>query len=160
MLLYSEKIYSRWNIGLFSIVVIFLGTMLTWQIITGPVGTNPSPDWFYVLMLAIFLSIGINFAVLKIKITSERITVAYGLIRYDIPWLEVSGCRLDGSRALNYGGWGIRMGIVNGKRRLIYSVIGGPRVVIEKREGVYPEFVFSTRHPQDVIKVINQRIGR
>ena len=158
--IYEERIYSRWNILIMGIVVLALLVMLVWQLVTGPVGTRPAPNGFLVGMILFFVAVGINFAALTIKVTIQGITVGYGIIRHHISWGNIVGCRVDEASAVRYGGWGIRTGWASGKRRLVYSILGGPRVVVEKREGKFAEFVFSTRNPEGVMKAINEGLGK
>lgn len=157
---YEETIYSRWNILIMGIVVLALLAALIRQLIAGPLGTNPAPNSFFIGMVLLFLIIGVNFATLTIRVTIHGISVGYGIIRHHIPWGEVAGCRLDDTSSLRYGGWGIRMGCVGGKRRLVYNILDAPRVVVEKRLGTYQEFVFSTGNPEGVMKAINEGLGR
>jgi hypothetical protein len=158
--LYEEKTYSGWNILIMSIVVLALLAVLIRQLASGPVGTDPAPNWFLVGMILLFLAIGINFAALTIRVTVYGISAGYGIICHHIPWGDVVGCRLDEASAARYGGWGIRTGWVNGRKRLVYNIIGAPRVVVEKRQGRFPDFVFSTRNPKGVMKVINEGLGK
>lgn len=157
--IYEERIYSRWNILITGIVVLALLAMLVWQTTAGPLGTRPASNWFFAGMSLFFLFIGINFARLTIRVTTQGISAGYGIIRHYIPWSNVEGYRMDETSTLTYGGWGIRMAWADGKRRLVYNIIGGPRVVIEKRQGSFPEFVFSTRNPEAVIKAIREGLG-
>jgi hypothetical protein len=158
--LYEERIYSRWNIIVIGIVIIALLAALIRQLTGGPLGTNPAPNAFFVGMILLFVVIGLNFAALTVRVTIQGISVSYGLIRHNIPWGEVAGCRLDDASAIRYGGWGIRTGLVAGKRRLVYSVIGADRVVVETRLGAHQEFVFSTMNPEAVMKAIDEGLGR
>lgn len=157
---HEERIYSRWNIVIMSIVVLALLAALIRQLVSGPLGTNPAPDSLLIGMILLFLVIGVNFATLTIRVTIHGVSVGYGIIRHHIPWGRVVGCRLDEASAVRYGGWGIRMGWVGGKRRLVYNIIGAPRVVVEDRLGRYQEFVFSTRKPEALMKAINEGLGR
>ena len=157
---YEERIYSKWNILIMSIVVVALLVALIWQLVAGPLGTRPASNWFFIGMILFFLAIGINFAALTIRVTMHGISVSYGIIRHHISWGNVAGCRLDKASAVRYGGWGIRTGWVDGKRRLVYNILGGPRVVVEKRQGNFAEFVFSTRNPEGVMKAINEGPGK
>lgn len=143
-----------------STVVVALLAALIGQLISGPLGTNPAPNSFFIGMILLFLAIGINFATLTIRVTMHGIFVGYGIIRHQIPWGNVVGCRMDEASALRYGGWGIRMGCVGGKRQLVYNILGAPRVVVENRLSRYDEFVFSTRNPDAVMKAINEGLGR
>jgi len=158
--LYEERIYSRWNILLMGAVVAALLAALIGQLISGPADTNPTPNTFFIGMILLFLVIGANFATLTVRVTMYGISVGYGIIRHQIPWGEVIGCRVDEASALRYGGWGIRMGFVGGKRRLVYNILGAPRVVVERRLSRYEEFVFSTRNPDAVMRAINKGLGK
>jgi len=143
-----------------SIVVLALLAVLIRQLVTDPLGTDPVPNSLLIGMILLFLVIGVNFAALTIRVTIHGISVGYGIIRHHIPWGKVVGCRLDEASAIRYGGWGIRMGWVGGKRRLVYNIIGAPRVVVEKRLGTYQEFVFSTMKREAVMKAINEGLGK
>ncbi len=142
------------------IVVLALLAVLIRQLVAGPLGTDPAPNSFLIGMILLFLVIGVNFATLAIRVTIHGISVGYGIIRHHIPWGKVVGCRLDEASAIRYGGWGIRMSWAGGKRRLVYNIIGAPRVVVEKRLGTYQEFVFSTMKPEAVMKAINKGLGK
>ena len=158
--IYEERIYSRWNILIMGTVVAAVLAALIGQLISGPLGAKPAPNTFFIGMILLFLALGANFATLTIRVTIHGISVGYGIIRHQIPWGEVIGCRVDEASALRYGGWGIRVGCVGGKRRLVYSILGAPRVVVERRLGRYEEFVFSTRNPEAVMKAINKELGK
>ena len=158
--LYEERIYSRWNIIIMSVVVVALVVVLIRQLVAGPVGTDPAPNWLFVGLILLFLVLGVNFATLIIRVTIQGITVGYGIIRHHIPWGHIVSCRLDQASAVRYGGWGIRTAWVGGKRRLVYNILGAPRVVVEKRLGKYHEFVFSTKNPEGVMKAINEGLGK
>ncbi|MFO7996579.1 MAG: hypothetical protein R6U93_05500 [Dehalococcoidia bacterium] len=158
--LYEERIYSRWNILIMSIVVLALLATLIRQLVAGPVGTNPAPNSFLIGMILVFVAIGINFATLTIRVTIEGVSVGYGIIRHHIPWGDIVGCRHDEASAIRYGGWGIRTAWAGGKRRLVYNIIGAPRVVVEKRQGKFQEFAFSTTNPQAAMKAINEGLGK
>jgi hypothetical protein len=42
---------------------------------------------------------------------------------------------------------------------MVYNIIGTPRVVLSLKTGRFREFVFSTRNPEKVLSIINDRIG-
>lgn len=157
--IYEERVYSRWNILLLGAVALALLGMLLYQSLAGSGGERTSTDWFLVGMLGFFVVLLANFATLRIRMTRQGVTVAYGLIQQSISWGQVSGCQPDQATALKYGGWGIRMGWVNGKRRLVYNVIGSPRVVLYRRDGAFEEFAFSTQDPERVLAAVREGLG-
>ncbi len=115
--LYFESIGSFWGklaVALFFGMGILFGILLFYQRAHGPIGENPSPDWFYIMMLCIFLVISllvINFISLTVIVTSEGIMVAYGLFRRHVAWDNLAGYELNkGSAFWQFGGYGIRLG--------------------------------------------------
>ncbi len=136
--------------------------LFIYQTTTGPVGDNPAPDWFYLVMMVIFAGVTVlvaNFTRLTISITLDAITVAFDRIKYTIPWHNVAGCYLDKNPGIAYGGWGIRLGKAKSKPVLVYNVIGPPRVILELKKGRFRQFAFSTRRPEEVMAIIQQQIG-
>ncbi len=119
-------------------------------------------SWLYLGMFLLFLGVTAliaNFRKLVISISSQSITVAYGRIKYSIPWDRIEGAYLDRGSGIRYGGWGIRMTKVDGRWLLVYNVIGSPLVVLELKSGRFGQFIFSSRHPEEVLNIIKQQIG-
>ena len=157
--IYEEKIFSKGITILLAVVTIGLLFVLLYQIIVGPIGTRPAPNWFFLTMFLLFLGVTVNFSNLSIKMTPRYISVGYGIFKHNIPWENIEDCYLDEASTIRYGGWGIRIGRVKGKWRLVYNVIGGPRVVLSLNKGKFREFVFSTNNPQKVIEIVKQKTG-
>ena len=154
---------GRAIIVVFVVLAFFFLAMFVYQITTGPTGGKPAPDWFYLAMglfFALMIFIISNFGKLDISATSESITVRYGMFKKVMRWEDVGDCYTDESPVFSYGGFGIRIGMVNGKRRLVYNVLGGARVVLGLKKGRFNEFVFSTRDPEAVMDMIKGRIGK
>ena len=141
--------------------LLFLG-LFVYQVLVGSVGANPAPDWVYLIMFLLFAGITYsvtNFNKLAIKVTTQSLTVSFGVFKRVIPWDNINSCYLDDASAIgSYGGWGIRMAKVKGKWRLVYNIIGYPAVVLELEEGRFKEFVFSTRNPDGVMETARQQI--
>ena len=141
---------------------LFLG-LFVYQLIVQPVGEDPAPNWYYLVMFLVFLVISVlmvNFRELTVIATSQGITIAYGRIKYTIAWNNVKGYYLDTNTGLSYGGWGIRVGFARGKSVLVYNVIGYSRVVLELSEGKFAQFAFSTRQPEAVIDMVQKQTGK
>jgi len=158
--IYEEKIFSKWITGILAAVTVGFLFVLIYQILVEPIGTRPAPNWFFLLMFLLFLGVTINFSRLVIGMTPRFISVGYGILKHTVLWGNIEDCYRDEDSTIRYGGWGIRIGRVKGKWRLVYNVIGGPRVVLSLREGRFREFVFSTNNPEEVIKVVKEQIGR
>ncbi len=158
--IYDEKIFSKWMTAILAVLTTSLLFVLLYQIIVGPIGTRSAPNWFFLFMFLLFLGVMINFSRLTIRMTHRSISVGYGIIKHSIIWENVEDCYLDEASTIRYGGWGIRIARVKGKWRLVYNVIGGPRIVLSLNKGRFKEFVFSTKNPEEVIKIAKERIGR
>ena len=155
---------GRAVIALFTVLTVFFLAMLIDGVVAGHAGSGGVPEWFYAVMCLFFVSmtyVVINFGKLVIKATSRSITVKYGIFKREIPWKNVVDFYLDEASPLgSYGGYGIRIGRVNGKSRLVYNVLGGERVVLALKKGKFNEFVFSTNNPEAVMGVIKGRVNR
>jgi hypothetical protein len=147
--------------------VIFLITLLMLvlyvvQLMAGPIGNNPAPDWFYLVMfvlMAVITFLIANFRVLVIRITDQTITVAYGIVKRTIPWGDIESGFRDESPAFGYGGWGARIARIEGRWRLAFNVIGAPGVVLRLRKGRVREFMFSTKDPEQVLDIVARNTG-
>ncbi len=156
--IYRERLFSKWSTLLLGAVT----AVMLWQAVR-QLQTAPPDDlspWFFPFMFVLFLALTINFARLTILVTDEGVTVGYGVIRTRVPWDEIEDCYPDEASVVRYGGWGIRYGWYKGRRRLIYNVIGGPRAVLLRRNSRFPELVFSTTQPQEVISSIRTYLRR
>jgi hypothetical protein len=158
--LYEETIFLWVFAAILSAFTSIFLFIVVYQILVGPLGDNPAPNRLFALMALLFLGITINFSRLSIKMTSRSAIVGYGICKRTIPWEDIERCYVDEASSIRYGGWGIRIGRVEAKWRLVYNVIGAPRVVLSLKSGWFREFVFSTKNPEAVMTIIRQRIGR
>lgn len=157
--IYEEKIFSKWITAILAPVTALMFFLLGYQILVAPVGSNPAPTWILLILSLFFLGITMVFSRLVIRITPASVTVGYGIFKHTIPWDNIENCFLDESSAVKYGGSGIRIAKIGGKLRLVYSVIGGPRVVLSLKEGKYQELAFSTKNPEEVTRIIKEWVG-
>lgn len=155
--IYEEKIFSKELTVILAIATIGFLFVLLYQTMVGSIGAQP--NWFSLAMFLLFFWSTINFSNLSIKMTPRCVSVGYGIFKHNIPWENIEDCYLDKTSTIRYGGWGIRIVRVKRKWRLVYNVIGKPRVVLSLNKGKFKEFVFSTSNPQRVIKIVRQKIG-
>jgi hypothetical protein len=154
--IYEEKLFSKWITLILGSVPAIMFFLLVYQLIKGPIGTNPAPNWFFVIMGVVFLVLTIMFSRVIIQMTPERVSIGYGLIKHKIPWGIIENCHLDETPAVRYGGSGIRVTKIGEKWRIVYSIVGGPRVVLSVKEGKYREVAFSTKNQDQVMSLIKQ----
>ena len=166
--LYYEKVASFWGrlaiVLFFGLSILFI-ILFFYQRHYGPIGGDDSaPGWFYIMMFGFFLAMEllvINFYSLTISITTEGVTAAYGLFRRHIPWDNVAGYELDrGSALWRYGGYGIRIGWRKSGAVLVYNTMHSSLIVLELGSSRgYRYFGFSTRHPDEVMALIEGNTG-
>ena len=154
--IYEEKLFSKWITLILGSVTVIMFFFLVYQLIKGPLGTNPAPNLFFVIIGLVFLVLTIMFSRVTIQMTPERISIGYGLIKQKIPWGIIEDCHLDETPAIRYGGSGIRVTKIGEKWRIVFSIVGGPRVVLSVTEGKYKEVAFSTKNPDQVMSLIKQ----
>ena len=163
----TDEIYREevpFHLAKFALVMLALFTIMMlvlfiYQLVVGPVGSRPAPGWFYLVMFFFLGGITVfvgNFNRLAVIITSQAITVGFGRIKKTILWGDIEGCDIDKASGLSYGGWGIRVSRVGGKWRLVYNVAGYQGILLALRTGRFREFVFSTRDPEGVMKIIKE----
>jgi hypothetical protein len=148
--------------ALMFLIALLMLALLIIQMVVGPIGNTPAPDWFYLVMFIFMTAIGflvVNFRALVIRVTDQAITVSYGLIKRRILWGDVESGFRDESPGLRYGGWGARIVRVEGRWRLAFNVIGAPGVVLCLRRGRVREFMFSTKNPEQVLGIVAQQAG-
>jgi hypothetical protein len=152
--LYEERIIAKWLLLIFVALLSLMLFFPLYQMIIGPLGDEPAPNWFYLLLFLVFFVLAINFYGISIKISHQYISVNYGLFKKVYQFDNIEAIRVDDTTAIKYGGAGIRVAKIKGKRTLIFNVIGGPRIVLALKEGRFQEFVFSTRNPDRLIETI------
>lgn len=151
---YEERLISKLNAGIFFIMGIFFLYLSAYSFqkytltVTLAIGA--------VLVIIIFF--GINFSVMRVIIHQEYLEVSFGIFRKFFVWKSIESCRIDDRHGMKYGGWGIRFARINGMPVMAYIIENAPRVVIVLKDHRYREFVFSTRNPDRVIKLIMRRI--
>ena len=156
--IYEERLTARWMIGTFGLLALVFLFLLFFQLVRGPVGQNPAPTWFFLLLFAVFSMLGYNFKRLVIRLTEKDIRVSYGALSRRVPYESIQKCYSSRTHTVRYGGWGIRIWRVKGEWKLGYSVVGVPLVVIELKRGRYKELLFSSRDSVRVIEIINRQI--
>ena len=164
--IYREEIpfhLAKLALVMLAFFTIMMLILFIYQILVGPVGNRPAPDWVYLVLFfflgAITVFVG-NFGKLAIIITSQAITVGFGRMKKSILWGDIEGCDIDKASELRYGGWGIRIARINGKWRLVYNVTGYHGILLALRRGRFREFVFSTRDPEKAMKIIREHCGQ
>jgi len=101
-----------------------------------------------------------NLQTLTISINKSSLTVSYGRIKYTIALNNIEVATINTNPGIVYGGWGIRMAKIKGESALIYNVISQPRVVLKLKSGRFKQFAFSTKQPEEIIRLVYPKVVR
>jgi len=156
--MYRETVPAYAIAAIFLGIAIWMGLSLYHQLDYGPIGPRPAPDNFYAAGIIFALLVGLNFSAIRIRLTNVDIRVSYGLFHKTLAWRDVASCEIDRGSVWRYGGWGIRLGIIHGKKVWVYNTFGGTRVAFLTKSGKPFGLVVSTRNPEELMRASNQLI--
>lgn len=155
--LYEETIHWRMII----LLAIFFSGLMVGSIYFAISMNDEDADIAILIMaivLAIMATIMLTFGRLSITITGDGVKVGFGRIVKRFPWDAISGCYQDDASAIRYGGYGIKGGKYKGKTRMVFNITNAPRVVLVVKGSKFDEFVFSTKRPDEVIRIITSQM--
>ncbi len=116
-------------------------------------------SWLFLGIGLFLLLVAINFAFLTIGVSASEVSARFGILSHSVPVKNIAGLYEDKTSSASYGGFGIRLGWVNAKRRLVYNIPNAPRIVLQQRSESNREFVFSTRNPEGVMIALKEVLG-
>ncbi len=156
--IYEEK-HIFWVVLLIMLplIAIFLA-ILIYQILIGPLGTNPAPNWFLALMLFIFILLGYGFSVYRVIITTQTLIAGFPLYSVKIPWEKVESVEEMKDSVWKYGGYGIRIGKMNGKPVLLVVIPYVSRIILKMHGWKRDYLVISVRDKDAAMNYIGQEI--
>ena len=158
-LLYHERITSNRTEALFLTLMILFFILLFWRVSAeGLDGLTAVFFCFFVL----FLFYVVNYRTLIIRLTSESLKLKFGIFTWIVPLDNVEGCCLDELPVLmRMGGAGIHFMFIRKRYRASFNFLEHPRVVIafKRKEGLVRDISFSTRHPDDVLRLIQEAVS-
>lgn len=133
--IYTEtQKFRQWWLFLITFGILLLAVWGTiQQLVFGKsFGNNPAPDAFLVgfLIFSLILCYLLITTSLKTKIDSEHVSIKFGLIKRQIPFIKIKSASI-----VDYGfvgGWGYRMSKEYGT---IYSVSGSKGLYLELKNG-------------------------
>jgi hypothetical protein len=159
--LYREDMPSLWGrvaAGLMFVMGLAFFFMMGWQMTYGPIGSDPAPDVFYIIMGVYMTLLGVlifNFVTLRISVTLRGVTVGYGRFRYHVAWENIIGYELDRrTSTMAYGGYGLRFSTWKGKAMIVYNIMGAATMILEQKQGRFKYVAFSTKKPDGLMSLI------
>ncbi len=160
MIVYKENIAFPGHVYLLALFVgifLYFVYISSLQLSKHILAETYGPVYFNLLMAFLMLIFSIlifQFRYLEIIISDKTIIVRYGIFKREIFLSAIEEAYLDNANEFwSYGGWGIRNGKVNGKKRLVYNLPSKNRIVLPLKNKNH-EFVFSTNAPEKVLMAL------
>ena len=154
---YEERISFWLVLGVFMPLTAIFIIILLFQVFIGPLGSKPAPSWFYLIMASIFLFFALAFSQYRLEIRSDFISAGFQIYRIKVPWDNIDGAEIFEGNLWKYGGYGIRVMKINGKKALAVAIPRTEIVRITLRKGKWDYLLLSTRNAEEVINHITQR---
>ena len=152
---YEEHISSTVTEGLFIfLTVLFL--LISFIEVTYN-GLNLYVVILFVLFV-FFLFYSVNYRKLVIRFTPHSLELHFGLFHRVIPWECVEKCHRDDVSIWRVGGAGIHSTRMRGQWRIMFNFLEYLRIVLLVNKGRFSEVVFTTKDPDEVLRLINQKI--
>jgi len=155
--LYEEDVSSYWISGILGAVALLFLTLEVQRSMMAPLTL---PAGLFPVMFLLFLVLALSFRRLTIRITSEGVSVTYTLFRYDVAWDDIVDVAVDERSGFWYRGYGVRLARGRDGWVLVFSTIGPARVTLVLRGRWFSHFVFSTRRPEEVVKLVRERMHK
>lgn len=155
--IYQETIYWKLILALIAVVDVPLIISLYFALTLSP-PSDPYEVPILVVIFVVITAIVTSFSRFSVVLTNSGLAVGFGASKGRFRWDEVEDCYADEASAVRYGGFGIKGGVYQGKKRLVYNVTSAKRVILKVKGRKYDEFVFSTKNPEQVMRLIRMQI--
>ena len=158
-LIYTERISSNKTEALFLVLMILSFLLLIWRV------TSDGLDILavaFICLFIIFLFYSLNYRTLLIHLTPDSLKLTFGIFTWTIPVDNIQECSLDELPVImKYGGAGIHFMFIRKRYRASFNFLEYPRIVIafKRKVGLVRDISFSTRQPDDVLRLIQQAIS-
>jgi hypothetical protein len=158
-IIYNEKLTSKKTQALF-LALTGLATWLTlWRRKSHRRDLLSDIAFF---LASFFLFYSLNYRILRIRITPHELKLRFGVFTWRVPLENIASARLDNlPLVMRMGGAGIHFMSIQGRYRASLNFLEYPRVVVALKNKLGPvqDISFSTRHPQEVVQLIQESIA-
>lgn len=154
--IYEERLSSNVTTGLFVALTLVFGALFAWRVLA--VGFRFVPVVFLILSL-LFLFYTINYRMLIVRFNEQGLLLRFGIIPWRIPFSNMQSCGLDEVVINRIGGAGIHFMLLDKRYRANYNFLDLPRVLVrlKERQGLVWDVSFSTRQPDEVMHIIQEK---
>lgn len=157
--IYDESVSSNGTEALFISLTILFFVLLIWRV--NSAGLDILAVAFFCLF-GFFVFYSVNYRTLVIRIAPDFLKLTFGIFTWTVPMDNIEECRLDDIPVLvRMGGAGIHFMSVRKRYRASFNFLEYPRIVIAltRRAGPVRDISFSTRQPDDVLRLIREAIS-
>jgi len=156
--IYEEKITSRRTVALFVTLTLLFMALLAWRATNSGLGVLTI---VFFCLFSFFLFYSLNYRTLIIRLTSESLVLRFGIFTWRIPTVTIEHCYLDDTPMWRIGGAGIHFTMIRRRYRAMLNFLEYPRVVValKKRRGPVWDIAFSTRRPEEVMRLIRKVVS-
>ena len=155
--IYKETLSSRRTIALFAVLMFIFFLLFLWQ---ANISGSHSLRIALLSLSVLFLFYMLNYRTLHIYISSDALMLRFGIFTWTVPHDNIAGCTLDDNlpKLTKYGGAGIHFFIFKKRYRVSFNFLEYSRVVVtfKKARGLVTELSFSTRQPDEIIRLVQQ----
>jgi hypothetical protein len=112
-----------------------------------------------IFLFAFFLFYALNYRTLVIRIDSKSLELQFGLFHWSVPFENVESASLDVLPAFQrFAGAGIHFYFYHRRYRASFNFLEYPRVavVFMRKVGPVQELSFSTRQPQEILRLLQK----
>ncbi len=158
-LIHSEEVSSTRTEALFLVLTFLFFWLFLRRVKRGKRGQFTTAVFCLSLF---FLFYAVNYRTLIIELSPESLHLKFGIFTWNVPLDNVAACQLDDLPLLmKYGGAGIHFMRIRKRYRASFNFLEHPRVVIALKNKVGPvqDISFSTRHPREVLGVMQETIA-
>mgnify|MGYP000268056098 FL=1 len=159
-LIYSEKLTSWRTTRLFLVLALIFFALFFWREVHNGMDM---PSIIFICISGFFMFYVVNYRALQIKFTSDSLQLIFGIFHWSEHFTNIEACSLDRLPMINEkGGAGIHFMMVHHRYRVSFNFLEYPRVVmaLKKKRGWVQELSFSTRQPEEIIRIISENIRK
>lgn len=156
--LYTETLASRRTAVLFICLSLLFLLLGCWRAVA--LGL----DGWVILLLCLFLMFlfyTLNYRTLIIRLDNRTLSLQFGIFTWRIALNNIEAVFPDTTSLWRIGGAGIHFTPLGGRYRAMFNFLEYPRLVIalKVKRGPVRDIAFSTRHPEELLRLIQESAG-
>ena len=158
-LIYDEKVSSNRTEALFLALTLLFFLLLIRRV---KAGSRDILAAVFCCLSSLFFFYSVNYRTLIIRLTSESLKLTFGIFTWTVPLDNIEECCLDEiPTMMRMGGAGIHFMSIRNRYRASFNFLEHPRVVVafKRKRGPVCDISFSTRQPDDVIRLIQEAVS-